>query len=222
MFPYFLLISLLSSGILNSRLSQMCGRLYFPIFLLSVGLFTLNIDGFFNCSGQAIVLPSYYLEVIYWCCMATGTLVLEYWGWGLQMFFISFSKRSSWLPYIFLPTVNTSTGVAINNTVLVGDFFFIFWWHQDVFKCPASLKMHVYSMSSTNLLQAFPHTFHIWYYYMALGVMCTSWGLLFLFILVFLKYLLYSLICSTTSEHYQCSKTSVQYRQLTSLPTYAQ
>ena len=30
-----------SSGMLNSILSQMCGRLYFPIFLLSVGLFTL-------------------------------------------------------------------------------------------------------------------------------------------------------------------------------------
>ena len=30
-----------SSGMLNNILSQMCGRLYFPIFLLSVGLFTL-------------------------------------------------------------------------------------------------------------------------------------------------------------------------------------
>ena len=32
---------ILSSGMLNSKLSQICGRLYFPIFLLSVGLFTL-------------------------------------------------------------------------------------------------------------------------------------------------------------------------------------
>ena len=30
-----------SSGMLNNILSQMCGRLYFPIFLLSVGLFSL-------------------------------------------------------------------------------------------------------------------------------------------------------------------------------------
>ena len=30
-----------SSGMLNNKLSQICGRLYFPIFLLSVGLFTL-------------------------------------------------------------------------------------------------------------------------------------------------------------------------------------
>ena len=36
-----LLISSSVSEMLNSILSQMCGRLYFPIFLLSVGLFTL-------------------------------------------------------------------------------------------------------------------------------------------------------------------------------------
>ena len=31
-----------SSGIVSKILSQMCGRLYFPVFLLMVGLFTLN------------------------------------------------------------------------------------------------------------------------------------------------------------------------------------
>ena len=30
-----------NSGMVNNILSQMCGRLYFPIFLLRVGLFTL-------------------------------------------------------------------------------------------------------------------------------------------------------------------------------------
>ena len=41
---FFVLLShyfIFSSGMLNNMLSQMCGRLYFPIFLLSVGLFTL-------------------------------------------------------------------------------------------------------------------------------------------------------------------------------------
>ena len=41
---FFILLShyfIFSSGMLNNILSQMCGRLYFPIFLLSVGLFTL-------------------------------------------------------------------------------------------------------------------------------------------------------------------------------------
>ena len=42
-FNYFFLnyYFIFSSGMLNNILSQMCGRLYFPIFLLSVGLFTL-------------------------------------------------------------------------------------------------------------------------------------------------------------------------------------
>ena len=43
------------------------------------GIVHSDIDGLFNCSGQTIVLPSYYLEIVYRCCMATGTLVLEYW-----------------------------------------------------------------------------------------------------------------------------------------------
>ena len=38
LFTYYFIFS---SGMLNNILSQMCGRLYFPIFLLSVGLFTL-------------------------------------------------------------------------------------------------------------------------------------------------------------------------------------
>ena len=50
-----------SSGMLNNILSQMCGRLYFPIFLLSVGLFTLMyIDS--DSSGQAVVFPSNYFS----------------------------------------------------------------------------------------------------------------------------------------------------------------
>ena len=36
---YYLLI--LSSGVVNKTLSQMCGRLYFPTFLFMMGLFTL-------------------------------------------------------------------------------------------------------------------------------------------------------------------------------------
>ena len=43
-FFLFILLShyfIFSSGMLNNILCQMCGRMYFPIFLLSVGLFTL-------------------------------------------------------------------------------------------------------------------------------------------------------------------------------------
>ena len=84
-----------SSGILNNILSQMCGRLYFPIFLLSVGLFTLMyIDS--DCSGQAVVFSSNYFEILYGYFMPTHVLILEYWWWGLQVFLVSFPKCSAW------------------------------------------------------------------------------------------------------------------------------
>ena len=97
---YFLFILLshyfiFSSGILNNILSQMCGRLYFPIFLLSVGLFTLMyIDS--DCSGQAVVFSSNYFEILYGYFMPTHVLMLEYWWWGLQVFLVSFPKCSPW------------------------------------------------------------------------------------------------------------------------------
>ena len=60
---------------LNSMLSQMCGRLYFPIFLLSVGLFTLMyIDSLIVLAKLLSSLPiilKFSLDVswplILWC-----------------------------------------------------------------------------------------------------------------------------------------------------------
>ena len=64
-----------SSGMLNSILSQMCGRLYFPIFLLSVGLFTLMyIDSLIVLAKLLSSLPiilKFSIDVswplIFWC-----------------------------------------------------------------------------------------------------------------------------------------------------------
>ena len=38
---YLFIFFIFNSGIVSKILSQMCGRLYFPVFLLRVGLFTL-------------------------------------------------------------------------------------------------------------------------------------------------------------------------------------
>ena len=64
-----------SSGRLNRMLSQMCGRLYFPIFLLSVGLFTLMyIDSLIVQATVLSSLPSILKlsidvswPLIFWC-----------------------------------------------------------------------------------------------------------------------------------------------------------
>ena len=100
----------------------------FPNIPIECGVIHSNVYWFFDCSGQTIVLPSYYLEIFYRCFMATDTLVLEYWWWGLQMFLVPFPKWSSWLTNVFFPTVNASTGVAVNYTILIGDFVLIFGW----------------------------------------------------------------------------------------------
>ena len=68
-----------SSGMLNSTLSQMCGRLYFPIFLLSVGLFTLIYIDSLIVLTKLFVFSSNYLKILYRCFVATDGLMLEYW-----------------------------------------------------------------------------------------------------------------------------------------------
>ena len=64
-----------SSGMLNNILSQMCGRLYFPIFLLSVGLFTLMyIDSLIVLAKLLYSLPiilKFSMDVS-WPLMATN------------------------------------------------------------------------------------------------------------------------------------------------------
>ena len=74
-----------------------------------------------------------------------------------------------------------------------------YWWFcldllvtLRCFKCPASLEMHVYSMSYTDLLQALSHTFYIWDYNVTLCLVCTSRGFLLLLVFVFVEDLLYS------------------------------
>ena len=64
-----------SSGMLNNILSQMCGRLYFPIFLFSVGLFTLMyIDSLIVLAKLLSSLPiilKFSMDVswplMFWC-----------------------------------------------------------------------------------------------------------------------------------------------------------
>ena len=74
------------SDMLNRTSSQMWGKWYLPMFLFWDGLFTL-IYWFFDASGQDLVLPPCYSEIINPCRIPYGvTMVLNVSG-GLQMFF---------------------------------------------------------------------------------------------------------------------------------------
>ena len=92
----------------NINLSQMCGRLYLPIFLFGIGLVTLTYD-LFNSTIHFMPLTAYYLEVVHCCSMANIALVYKYWWRYFQIFFISLSKCSSWLPHIFIITFSLAT-----------------------------------------------------------------------------------------------------------------
>ena len=50
------------------------------------------VDGFLNSSGNAMVLPPCYLEVVLCGCVASDATMVMYRGGFLQVFFESFSK----------------------------------------------------------------------------------------------------------------------------------
>ena len=153
---YHFIYSFFNSGIVNRTLSQMCGRLYFPIFLLRVGLLALMYIAS-DSPGQAVFLPAYNFKVLPCCIMATAVLMSKNWRWGLQVFLKSFTKCFSWFSYIFFLTVNPPTTVAVNDTVLLSHSIFILWWHQDVLKCLSSLEVYSYSMFATYVLYTFTY-----------------------------------------------------------------
>ena len=107
-----------SSGMLNNILSQMCGRLYFPIFLLSVGLFTLMyIDSLIVLAKLLSSLPI----ILKFSMDVSWPLMLWCWNIGEGAFKCSLNLSPNVLPdspmYSF-STVNAPTGVAIYYTVL--------------------------------------------------------------------------------------------------------
>ena len=92
----------------------------------------------------------------------TNILMSENWRWCIQMLCKFFTKFTYWLSYILLITVNPSTTVAVNKTVLIGHATFILWWHQDVLECLSSLEMYSYTMLSTYILYTVKYALYIW------------------------------------------------------------
>ena len=84
-----------SSGMLNSKLSQMCGRLYFPIFLLSVGLFILiYIDSLIVLAKLLSSLPI----ILKFSIDVSWPLILWCWNIGEGAFKCSLNLSPNVLP----------------------------------------------------------------------------------------------------------------------------
>ena len=83
----FLSALTLSLAVVNKILSHMCGRLYFPMFPLRVGLVTLmKMD--FLWFWQYGALPAHNIEAIHQCAMAYSRL-RSYLGEGASMHFLN-------------------------------------------------------------------------------------------------------------------------------------
>ena len=90
-----------SSGIVNSILSHICGRLYFPMFLFRVGLLTLMSMA--SLMVLAILFSSLprILKLSIDVIWPTGSLVMENWRRCLHMLLESLSQGSpQTLPHI--------------------------------------------------------------------------------------------------------------------------
>ena len=77
------------------------------------------VHGLFDCSCPIVALPAYDHEIFHRCCMASVVLVLKYWWWCFQMFFIPFSKPSRWFPYELIFTVNPVIPEPVNQITLL-------------------------------------------------------------------------------------------------------
>ena len=78
-----------------------------------------NVDRLLNQTGKVLVLPPYYVELV-WAELMTGVqAVCMYMGRFLEMFSVAFPQSPGGFPYIFLSTVNGSTLITVYNPTLL-------------------------------------------------------------------------------------------------------
>ena len=159
-----------------NTLSQRCGRLYFPIFLFKLWLFTLYVQCLLDCSCHIVALPAYDLEIFHRCCVVSVVLVFKYWWWCFQMFFIPFSKHSRWFPYVLIFTVNPVTPEPVNHTVLLCGAIFIFCDTSKFFMVVPSLKCtcipYLWQMFLKLSLVPLVYGTTVWHFFLVDGGLC--------------------------------------------------
>ena len=158
-----------SSAVLFRTPSQVWGRLYLPIFLLMVGLFTIIRTELLYCFDSALHLHVHYGEVVPGGGVASGGPVAMY-GWRcFEVFFIPFTKCSSWLSYALMITFQLLESASINGSTFLIKGVFILGWHKDVLYCSVSFEVGLDATFITNVLEAFPQAPHVWHDYVPFG-----------------------------------------------------
>ena len=141
-----------SSGIVNSILSHICGRLYFPMFLFRVGLLTLM-----NMASLMVlaILFSSLPRILKLSIDVIWPLAVWWWKIGercLHMLLESLSQGfSQTLPHILHHSQAHHSSKQVDNTTLVSHLILIFWWHEYVLQCSVSFEINSYAIFSANV-----------------------------------------------------------------------
>ena len=113
--------------------------------LIKCGIVNPYVDGFLNSSGNTMVLPPYYLEVVLCENMACYATVIVYRGGFHQVFFESVSKGPGGLLYI--PHHTKVLHIGTNRwPTFVFHGVLVLGGNQDVFSGTIALKVGLYAI----------------------------------------------------------------------------
>ena len=152
-----------NSGDLASTSCQMCGSWNLPIFLLRDESLTL-IDCFFDVSGNAVVLPAHYAEIVQGHITTCDVLMVFDGGWCSHVFPESFSKSSAWISNVLIFKIHPSTSVPLDHPTFLQYGILIFWVCQEISDGAASSEIYLHSMFPADVFAAFSYAFHVWNY----------------------------------------------------------
>ena len=139
--------------------SQICGRLYLPIFLFQIGLFTLMYIAYF------MVLSYNFLAVH--CCMASSALMFKYrWMCFWIILFLTPKVLNN------SPTYSSSHSslshlnqyMTLHSSVIMS----LSLWDKEIFQGLFSIKMNLYSILVTDGLVTLTQSLWVWKYYVTL------------------------------------------------------
>ena len=95
------------------------------------------------------------------------------------MFFVSFSKTSACLPYVFHVATGLITSVLVNDLPFLDDIVFVLGCYQELLHCVGTFEVHIDFYFAAYVSKTFTEAFGIWDYDEdAVGFCCCSYVIL--------------------------------------------
>ena len=119
---------------------------------------------FFHVSGNAVVLPAHYAEIVQEHLMTCDVMMVYDRRCCSHVFPDPFSKGPACISNVRILTIHHSTSVPVDHPTFLKYGIFIFWVYQEIFDGAASPEIHFHSMFPADVFAAFSQAFHIRYY----------------------------------------------------------